>query len=141
MANDGQWLISVSLNGKNIDGPRKGGGWTSWDGGGTDADLSVTQIGGGLTVVDPVQAVVQNITLTRHFDGAEDMETMREWLTKLSGRASATITRTLVDLDFVAVGKPIIYTGTMGPVTTPGYTAGSTDSSEIQVEFAISAVA
>lgn len=105
MATKSQALITVSINGKSR------GVWDTRSGGEVTASPTKYRPGGGQAQeIDSTRPTTGDVTVSRRFDNARDIELARE-LRPLVGRADITITDQPLDVDGVKFGKPTVYSG------------------------------
>ena len=77
---------------------------------------------------------VGNVTLQRLYDGARDHAIMG-WLFGGVGKADVVATKTFLDVDGNAFGRPIIYRGKLKTVTPPDHDSESSDAALWEMEI------
>jgi len=83
---------------------------------------------------------VENITVGRAYDSTRDSAVLSKLRSQV-GRFTTTIKVQETDADYVAVGKPIVYSSAvLVGITEPEYDSGSGDPAMMELEFACRSV-
>ena len=82
---------------------------------------------------------VSNLTVGRLYDLARDHPNMG-WLAGGVGKADVIVTKTSIDIDGNAFGRPLIYEGKMKQLTPPNHDSESNDAAVYEIEVSSASV-
>lgn len=117
--------IRVSVRYRNE--TRDLGIFDTWEGGNVTADNNKHRRGGmGPQVAVGGPKTIEDVTCTRDYDVARDHQ-HAHWLSSVVGRARVTASKTWLDNDDVAFGRPIVITGVLIGYTNPESDSDSGD--------------
>ena len=100
----------------------------TWEGGNVTADNTKHRRGGmGPQVAVGGPKTIEDVTVTRDYDVARD-HPHAHWLSSVVGRARVTASKSWLDEDDIAFGRPLVITGVLIGYNNP---EGDSDSGDI----------
>jgi hypothetical protein len=138
MSREDQYNVTVSVT-RGTE-TRDFGTFDTFDGGEVDSEETKYWPGGlGQQISLGGRKSVGNVTVGRLYDLVRDHPQMG-WLFGGVGKADVTITKTSIDVDANAVGKPLVYRGKLKMVTPPSHDSESSDAAKFEMEISSATV-
>lgn len=142
MSREDQYNVTVTVT-RNIAGQvvRKSlGTFDKMSGGEVDSETSTFWPGGmGEQISLGGRRTVGNVTVERLYDLARDHGQIG-WLMDGAGTADVTVTKTSLDQDKIAYGRPLVYNGKLKAVTPTEPDSESSDAALFSLEIASATV-
>lgn len=129
--------ITVTVDGNNL------GVFDKMTGGDKDSEETKYKPGGlGATVSLGGAQTVNNVVVSRLYDGASDGPILAAWLLAAVGKVNMSVTKTALDTDGHPVGgNGITYVGILKNVTPPEVDSESSSAAMLQLECSVATVA
>jgi hypothetical protein len=128
MSREDQYAVSVRV------GPYVLGIFDSFDGGEVDSEETKHRPGGmqrQKSLGGPVS--VGNVTVSRNYELERD-HNMVPLLEPLVGKADMVVTKQPLDVNGIAYGKPLTYSGKFKQLNPPNHDSNSSDAAMIELE-------
>lgn len=142
MSREDQYNVTVSVK-RIINGAaevRDLGTFDKMTGGGKDSEETKFNPGGlGETLALGGRSSVDNVVCSRLYNLARDHPAMG-WLLGGVGKADVTVTKTSLDVDGNAFGRPLVYSGKLKAVTPPEPDSESSDAALFELEVSSASV-
>lgn len=118
-----QIKVSVSYRGET----RDLGTWDTWEGGNVTADNTKHRRGGmGPQVAVGGPKTIEDVTITRDYDVTRDHQ-HAHWLSNIVGRARVVASKSWLDENDIAFGRPLTITGVLVGYNNPESDSDSGD--------------
>lgn len=138
MSREDQYNVTVSVTRGSE--TRDLGTFDSFDGGEVDSEETKYWPGGlGQQLSLGGRKSVGNVTVGRLYDLARDHPGMG-WLMGGVGKADVTVTKTSIDVDSVASGRPLVYRGKLKMLTPPPHDSESSGAAKWEMEISSASV-
>lgn len=138
MSREDQYNVTVSVTLRNE--TRDFGTFDTCEGGEVDSEETKYWPGGlGQQISLGGRRSVGNVTVGRLYDLARDHPNMG-WLAGGVGKADVTVTKTSIDPDGNAFGRPLVYRGKMKQLTPPDHDSESSDAAVYEIEVSSATV-
>lgn len=109
------------------------GTFDTWEGGDITADNTKHRRGGmGPQVAVPGPATVEDVTITRDYDPPRDHQ-HAHWLSSAVGKARVIATKSVLDEDGNAFGRPLVIRGILVGYNHPGHDSDSGDTAFVGI--------
>lgn len=129
MSREDQYSVILSIDGVDY------GVWDKMSGGGVESEEVKFRPGGmGSQISLGGSKAVSNITLSRLYSLTRDHPLVPTLMAK-AGKGSCIVTKQPLDLDGLAVGIPLTYSGKLMNVTPPDHDSESSDPAMIELEI------
>lgn len=103
------------------------GTFDTWEGGNVTADNNKHRRGGmGVQIAVPAPSTLEDVTVTRDYDPARDHQ-HAHWLSACVGKARCILTKTVLDEDDAAFGRPLVVRGILIGYNHPEHDSDSGD--------------
>jgi hypothetical protein len=124
-----EYNVTVTVDGRDL------GTWDKFTGGEVDSEETTFKPGNmGSRISLGGSVNVGNVTVSVLYTLAT-IHTMVHWLISRVGKAAVVITKQPLDVDGVAYGKPLTYTGKLKQINPPEHDSESNDAALLELEM------